>query len=215
MGLLLLAGTGLQEVRAHTSDGAAPLPLITQQWTVSMPGIDVLEAPYGEGAERINQAIRERARALIAELASMGDVSGDYRVHLDQAGVVSVTLQYSGYGAYMAHPMHVRASITADAATGTVYSLADLFRDDGYIDVISQEVLRGLEEWDLPTVTEFEKIAPDQPFYLTPTSLVVYFQLYELLPYAAGFPEFEIPYAHIADMAADDGPIARLMRQGR
>src|SRR5690606_34531804 len=70
MGLLLLAGTGLQEVRAHTSDGAAPLPLITQQWTVSMPGIDVLEAPYGEGAERINQAIRERARALIAELAS-------------------------------------------------------------------------------------------------------------------------------------------------
>lgn len=212
--LVLLLGTGIQGAGAQTPDAAPPVPLTAQQWSVTMPTLDVLDPLYGDGAEAVNQAIRRGALALVAELMPTGHISGDYQVHLNESGLLSITLQYSGFGAYMAHPMHVRTSITADVATGTVYSLADLFRDDRYIDTLSEAVARSLEEWDLPTVTDFEKISPDQPFYLTPTSLVIYFQLYELLPYAAGFPEFEVPYADVADMVAEDGPIMKLMARG-
>lgn len=213
-GLILLLGTGIQGANAQTPDAAAPLALTDQEWSVTMPSLDVLDPVYGDTVEPVNQAIREGALALVTELITTGHISGDYQVHLNESGLLSVTLQYSGFGAYMAHPMHVRTSITADVTTGTVYSLADLFRDDRYIDVLSEAVLRGLEEWDLDPLTDFEKIAPDQPFYLTPTSLVVYFQLYELLPYAAGFPEFQVPYADIADIVAEGGPITRLMVRG-
>jgi len=199
----------LWAVPAGASDGGAPSLIMRTHVDVGLPQIDwwVYE---GEGVDAINRALRATAAELIEYLAGMGHVFGEYTLRLEQDGLISVSMLYSAYREPMAHPMHQMASVTADVTTGTVYTLADLFVDDRYIDVLSAAVARGIAEQDIPTLIEFERIAPDQDFYLTPDALVVYFQVYDLAPYAWGFPQFEVPYRDLLSIAKPGGPIARL-----
>lgn len=204
------AGTG--EPAGPGEPGGRVIPL---ELELAIPQLDLFSVEDGRIAagEGLNAALRAEAFRLITELAEVGSVWGSYDVHLDHGGLVSITMQYSGYGQYMAHPMHLRASVTADTATGEVFQLADLFTDGRYVEVLSQAVKEGLEKHDLDPLVEFRRIAPDQPFYLTPDALVVYFQLYELLPYAAGFPEFPVPYGVLEPLLKEGGPVSRLLRQ--
>lgn len=197
------------------SDSGQLYMLMPVEIHITFPQLDEAASPFPRTAE-VNEAIRRRALPLVAELAAIGSVWGEYEVHLERESLVSVTMQYSGYKPYMAHPMHLRASVTADAETGKIYSLQDLFVDDGYIQVLSAAVAAGLKERDAEPFEPFDGIAPDhRDFYLTPTSLVVYFQVYELLPYVFGFPEFKVPLAAVAPMADPDGPIGRLLAEGQ
>ena len=183
-----------------------------QRIEVTLPHVDGWMYDFA-GAEEVNRRIQREATAIIADLAAVGDVFGEYEVHVDRGGVLSVTLQYSAYHQYMAHPMHVRASVTGNLHTGEVYSLADLFSGDEYVEVLSRFVKAEIEKNGAPTLAEFERIAPDQDFYLTGDALVLYFQLYELYPYAWGFPEFVIPYEAIAGILKEGGPV-ELVRRG-
>lgn len=185
---------------------------------VAIPRIDLHELGrrHGfeldlRGAEAVNQALREHAMALIEELLPFGNVTGGYDVHVETPRLLSVTMQYSGYLPPMAHPMHLRASVTANPETGGIYTLADLFIDDRYLEVLSEAVALGIEEQELPLLVSFDEVSPDQDFYLTAESLVLYYQLYELVPYAWGFPEFEIPLDSLREIAREDGPIAALL----
>ena len=178
---------------------------------VSLPQLG-LAHPFDLGAATaVNDAIRQRALKMVHELAPMGNVWGDYEVHVDRTDLFSATMHYAGYMPPMAHPMHLRASVTADPTTGRVYTLADLFDDERYIEVLSEAVALGIEEKELPLLGEFDKIAPDQDFYLAERHLVLYYQLYDLVPYAWGFPEFEIPLESLQEIAKEDGPIAKLL----
>ena len=132
-------------------------------------------------------------------------------MHVDEDDLLSVTMQYSAYHEPMAHPMHWRRSVTANLRTGEIYTLADLFESDDYVEVFSRFVAQQIEEDDAPTLVDFETIAPDQDFYLTKDAVVLYFQLYELYPYAWGFPEFAIPYSEIRSIIKEGGPISELI----
>ncbi len=116
----------------------------------------------------------------------------DYRVTYNRNDLISiVTSQYEYTGG--AHGMTYQASYTMDLKTGKVYSLPDLFKSDaGYVAAISEQVKKQFAELEYPTLTPFESIRNDQDFYVKGDSIVVYFQLYEYTPYAAGFPEFSI-----------------------
>ena len=160
---------------------------------------------------RVNAVIRQRALRAILSLAEVGNVWGGHEVHVDRPDLLSVTMDYSGYMAPMAHPVHWRVAVTANPKTGEVYSLSDLFVDERYLEVLSEAVRRRIEDQELPLLVEFEGIAPDQEFYLTHDSLVLYYQLYELVPYAWGFPEFAIPLYELEAIARRDGPIIRLL----
>ena len=122
-----------------------------------------------------------------------------------------MTLLYSGYHESMAHPMHFKKSITGDLRTGKIYTLADLFTGGDYVEELSRFVAQKIEEDDVPTLIEFERISPDQDFYLTEDALVLYYQLYDLYPYAWGFPEFRIPYEEIRSLLKDGGPVSLLL----
>ncbi|MFB4475682.1 RsiV family protein, partial [Oceanobacillus caeni] len=59
-------------------------------------------------------------------------------------------------------------------------------------------------------ITEFTKIEPNQYFYIADKTLVIYFQLYELAPYAFGFPMFPISVYDIQDIIDEEGPLGRM-----
>lgn len=68
-----------------------------------------------------------------------------------------------------------------------------------------------IEERDLPLLGEFEGIRPDQDYYIVDNVLVIYFQLYEISPYAAGFPYFPIPLYKIESILSENGLLQPMM----
>lgn len=157
------------------------------------------------GASAVNDAVRARVLAAVGELATLGSVWGEHEIHVARFDLVSAVMHLAGFGKYMAHPAHWRVSVTADPTTGQVYSLADLFSDDTYIERISEQVARQIETREVPLLVPFEHIAPDQDFFVMDCALVVYYQVYELAPYAWGFPEFVVPFDSIEDIVSVHG----------
>ncbi len=102
-----------------------------------------------------------------------------------------------------AHGGTVRTSGTYSLNNGLPLSLGDMFPNNpNYIaDItryIQDEVARqqGAGEglwWDNSASLVPGALNPDS-FYLTPRGITVYFQQYDIAPYASGMPEFLIPW---------------------
>lgn len=225
---VILPAAGLLPVSLAAGAPAGAAGAVAWQATsieVSYPIIDTV-AGGGAGGDRtaadsaiddeiafsINEAIRELALELVAMASSFGSVSGEYHISLQQDGLISLTLLYSGFGPYMAHPMHYQRSLTADLRSGQIYNLPDLFSHPGALERLTEMVQEDLARQDVPLLVETVVLSPRQDFYLTPDALVIYFQLYEVAPYAWGFPEVVIPYERLTGLVPPDGPIARLAR---
>lgn len=94
-----------------------------------------------------------------------------------------------------------------DKASGTVLSLSSLFTpDSGYVELLSQEVLKQMEQavaegahYFIPNPGQpedscFQTIDPDQDFYInSQNQLVLVFEEYSVAPGSMGSPEFIIP----------------------
>ncbi|HHX94676.1 MAG TPA: DUF4163 domain-containing protein [Clostridia bacterium] len=125
----------------------------------------------------------------------------DYAVKYNQNGLLSILFsdyQYAGG----AHGITVQSSATFDLATGKEYKLQDLFSEGSdHVSLISDEVKKLMQKQGITEslLNPFNAIRPDQDFYLTNGALVVYFQAYEYLPYAAGIPEFAVEYQILQD----------------
>lgn len=98
-----------------------------------------------------------------------------------------------------------------DIDTGEFYELGDLFKSDSdYVtvisDIIKERITEQSKEDDSMYFPEFYTgITEDQYFKLTKDSLIIYFMPYEIAAYAAGMPEFEIPFADITDLIDTEG----------
>jgi hypothetical protein len=53
------------------------------------------------------------------------------------------------------------------------------------------------------------RIKADQPFFISDGELNIYFEPYEIAPYAAGFPTFAIPFHDISSIIDHDGDFWR------
>jgi len=126
----------------------------------------------------------------------------DYRVKYNQNNVLSIVFlnyQYSGG----AHGYTVQTSHTFNLKTGVDYSLGELFKaGSDYIGIMSSSVKTQLMERDLDNslLVAFDKIRENHSYYLSNYGVVVYFQQYEILPYAAGIQEFETDFNALKDL---------------
>ena len=101
--------------------------------------------------------------------------------------------QYTGG----AHGMTARLGYNIDLKTGKLLPLAELFKPGyDYKTVIDKEINRQIA-LDPETYFEgdmgFQGIGKEQNYYLEGENLVIYFNQYEIAPYAAGIREFKIP----------------------
>lgn len=129
------------------------------------------------------------------------EVAANYTVALNEKGFLCLLFEdylYTGG----AHGMTTRSGYLVDVKTGKTYeTLKDLFKDGtDYVSLLSAEVKKQFDESGLPLLQPFERIRPDQGFYIKDGDLVIYTDLYEYTPYAAGFPEFRIPLSSLADV---------------
>ncbi|MCG3087724.1 DUF3298 and DUF4163 domain-containing protein [Sporosarcina cyprini] len=140
------------------------------------------------------------------------ELIGYFEVKTNERGILSLNLiVYSYTGG--AHGITIVKSLTFATKTGELYKLQDLFKSgSNYVEVISDIIRQRIDDWDITILDPpFKKIRPNQDYYLADTSIVIYFQLYEISPYAQGFPYFPIPLKDLEKVIAPDGPLAKLI----
>lgn len=96
-----------------------------------------------------------------------------------------------------AHGMTTRIAYNVDKAKAIKLDLKDLFKHDyDYKSVIDKEIKKQIKKDPDKYFTGkegFNGIKDNQEFYIKGDTVVVYFGLYEIAPYVAGIPEFNIP----------------------
>ena len=142
---------------------------------------------------------------------NLRELIANYEIKTNERGVLSLNLiVYSFTGG--AHGMTIIKSLTFDTKTGKQYTLAELFKPGSdYEKVLSAIIAQKIKDWNIQLLDEFKGIRSDQDFYIADTSLVIYFQLYEITPYYWGFPYFPIPILDIASIRKPDGPLDTMM----
>ncbi|MPM36569.1 hypothetical protein SDC9_83168 [bioreactor metagenome] len=78
-----------------------------------------------------------------------------------------------------------------------------------YKEIIDKEIENqikelGKKEKDLDKVYDFYGIKENQKFYLEDEKIVIYFDLYDIAPYAAGIPEFPIIVDNIKNQIKEE-----------
>ncbi|MDR3551895.1 MAG: RsiV family protein [Clostridia bacterium] len=154
---------------------------------------------------RLNIRLREQAETAekTAQLAAKrlagtgADVKGsfDYAVKRNENGMISLTMRDQLLVGGQ-RGMTRQAAVTVNTVSGRSLTLGDFFGGNvDYTAMLSDRIRgqiksRGLEGRQ---IRPFHSMKPDQGFYLTHDSLVVFFQEYEYFPYDCGVVEFAIP----------------------
>ncbi|MBB6637738.1 stalk domain-containing protein [Cohnella thailandensis] len=123
------------------------------------------------------------------------EFSGTYTVSYNEQGLLSLYVDYYVYSGG-AHGGTLRVPYTFDLATGSLLTLKEAAKGNpNYVSIINNAIKAQLKSrgLDQDLIAPFETIEPDRPFYLNHNGLVIAFQQYEYLPYAAGIQEFVIP----------------------
>lgn len=167
-----------------------------------------------------NQALYDQFMVEMEEIKAMGGghagVFSDYQVLTDNEDIFSIVridLRVAGSGA------ETRKFDTIDKKKEILITLPSLFRDDSYIQVISEDIKSQMLErmkgesgeiyWVEGTPGalggggDFQQIKPDQGFYINPDGdLVICFDEYEVAPGYMGTSEFVIPADVLAPILA-------------
>lgn len=125
-----------------------------------------------------------------------------YKVTFSSGCIASLYVdQYTFMGG--AHGSTVRTSDTWNLSTGERISLQDLYlREPLYRQIvrlrIQYQIAGLLKDNPASFFDDYPKLLlntfnPDS-FYLSPDGVMIYFQQYDIAPYASGLPEFLLPY---------------------
>lgn len=161
--------------------------------------------------EKIANLSQEGIAQMKEETKDLGETAGadslyyssffDYSRSGDLLSVWVSSANYTGG----AHGMHWMNSFTVNTKTGKFYSTPSaLFQEEeSGTKWITAQISKKISEQKDVYFPEAQKTLTDKngkySFYLDGDTMVVYFDLYELQPYAAGIPTFEFPAKELAE----------------
>ena len=148
--------------------------------------ITAVNEQYKKDAEAaISEAEAEFKDSAAAVLASEGKnyhpmvFTRSFEVSLNQDNLLSITqLDYAN--TYGAHPNTLKSSKTFNLAENKALTLSEVKEDAGELIDYQENIEKALSAVN---------------FCLTEDALVLYYNPYDILPYAAGSPEVKVPYA--------------------
>ncbi|WP_258525698.1 WG repeat-containing protein [Paenibacillus sp. YN15] len=167
-------------------------------------------------------SVREQVNRRLAELSKVKPVpasqqlessyTGDFQVVFYRGRLLQLLLEGYDYPFGAAHGMPSRVYPPIDLGTGRFYELKDLFKPDSdYLKVLSAIVKKQIASGAYPYVwpDNYKGISADQLFYVTENDLHLLFAPYEIAPYAAGFPEFTVPFTELDPILDKNGAFWR------
>lgn len=117
-----------------------------------------------------------------------------YKVTCNKGTILSIYINYYQYTGG-AHGLTVRKAYNINLNNGTKLTLKDLFKEGTpYKDIINKEINKKISEnREMYFPSSFKGISEEQEFFIDDKDIVLFFQLYDIAPYAFGTPEFKIP----------------------
>lgn len=190
----------------------------TQDGAVELENSDNLTFQYlNEKYQAESQALYEQFVKDMNVLEENGGgnmgIDSGYEIIVDDEKLLVISRYYVNTVGSSSTAMHYD---TVDKMNDYVLTLPGLFKDDSYVEVISEyiidEMKRQMEEdknliyWvKEDDFVRFEKIKPDQTFYINRDyQLVISFDKYEITPGYMGVVEFIIPNEIIEPILVND-----------
>lgn len=156
-----------------------------------------------EDAKNFASQIEKQADEEIPQMKKSGLVVDryaartSYKVTYNQNGLLSIPIMFMQYTGG-AHGLEVKRAYNFDLTNGKNLTLEDLFKPGtDYKGIINAEIRKQIQANPgkyFSGQNGFQGIKDDQSYFLSGNALVIYFQEYEIAPYAAGCPEFKIPF---------------------
>ena len=123
----------------------------------------------------------------------------DYDIDLNTENYLSMTaiLYYDLHGA---HPTTSMTSVNYDMKGKKELALSDIWNMDEtaatneVIAIFNEDIDKNPDMYFADAKETVEKIAKDVEFYLDEEGVNLYFQLYDIAPYAAGYPQITVPF---------------------
>lgn len=188
-----------------------------QKFSISYPVVK--KDIKNPNADKINNAIIDevdkiiRSQVLMSEPVDFTEVLGTYDVTLNEKGILSIFFSMYTYINMAAHGYTAYSSVTIDTVTGQVIDFyKDLFNASIYYTKYLNDIAKKyIKDNNISLINEYNGVTPDQKFYLTPKSIVLYYQLYDYTPYVYGPLKIEIPYDEINNLMKPNGVLRRLV----
>ncbi|MCC3374708.1 DUF3298 and DUF4163 domain-containing protein [Cohnella sp. REN36] len=161
--------------------------------------------------ETIERTVSDLQKAQGYPSSDIQEMDGTFEIKTNQRGVLSLSLlNYAFTGG--AHGNTLQKSLTFDGDTGRSYKLGELFKPGSDYKKRLNAIIRAqIKARKLPLLEKYPGITDDQDFYVADKSLVIYFPLYAIVPYAWGFPYFPISVFQIQDLIDEEGPLGVLL----
>ena len=126
-----------------------------------------------------------------------------FEIKKNRDDVISILVRYYKYSGG-AHGYYEYIPYNIDLRNGKLIVLKDIFKDNvDYKILINNEIKEQIKELgkktkeDVEKIYDFYGIKENQKFYFDDSKVVIFFDLYDIAPYAAGIPEFPIPFEKI------------------
>lgn len=195
-----------------------PVPIVTQM--IVRPNLGIYYPMVaGITDTNIQRFINMEIYKLVNELITkqgfyenpMTQMSGWYEIKTNEKEILCLSI-YDYAFAGGAHGNTLQKSLTFDITIGKSYELNELFKKgSNYVKKLSDIVGIQIKERQLSVLGEYQGISPRQDYYVADKTLVLYFQLYEIVPYVYGFPYFPVSIYSIQDIILEDGPLGKML----
>lgn len=187
----------------------------TRTLTKSLPGASIkAEYPHISGLKsksvqrKLNSLFKARAEAFVKksvkEMKQSGpspsgheyEFLGTYNVTYNKNGILSLYEQTYAYTGG-AHGNSYREGLTFRLEDGKLLTLDELLRaNPNYRQIVDPAIAQQLQQTQ-GYFGNFKTIGPNPSYYVKDEGVVIFFPLYEYLPYVNGFPEFYFPFSQL------------------
>lgn len=133
---------------------------------------------------------------------------GDFEIIYFKENILVLELTGYYYPLGAAHGMPYKKTPTINLTTGHFYVINDLFLKGALweeeLNTMINYMIKNDPKYSYIFPDSFKGISKEQSFYIDKDNLYIYFNPYEIGPYAAGFITFKIPFWKIAALLNKD-----------
>ncbi len=189
------SGTGTFSVESAYIQESGEHLAINAEYPVlkGFPGAESLNSEIAGKAETSAEEVRNAARDLQGRQGFSASLNSNYQ-YFHNKDLASIWISWDNYTGG-AHGNYWIDSYTLNTDTGKIYTFPELFQEgSGGLEYVTNRIMEDLSDPEkgyfdtaAETVTGYEG---KYPFLINGDNVVVYFQLYEIMPYVAGMPSF-------------------------
>ena len=165
---------------------------------------DMINREINDSVVAAKVEVEDAAAIMKADGSQLSAGLGSSFQYSQSGDIVSIWIMMDNYTGG-AHGLYWLETYTFNTATNEIYALGSIFQDGkNYTSVMNDKFVSVINEAPdnyFPSAVETVlSYNGDLPFYINGNTIVVYFSLYEITPYAAGIQYFEFDAEELKDL---------------